>query len=145
MVLSVTQISDHIWYNELKKQQDGIFILYSILGKKAASGKCNDWADLQLESQKIQLLFCWSLTAPLKSNISTSSLVWEREDLGQEVLPFVRCCSNLWVGFRTGSKLPVVQVSVYCYHPGYFGSPLIHAQGIHLFEWLWQSYYIQWV
>lgn len=37
-------ISDHIWYNGLRKQQDEIVILYSILGKKkAVSGKCNEW------------------------------------------------------------------------------------------------------
>lgn len=43
-----------------------------------------DWEDLQPESQTIQILFCWSLTAPLKSNISPSLNVLEREDLGQK-------------------------------------------------------------
>lgn len=35
--------TDHIWCNGLRKQQDENAILYSILGKKATSGKCGEW------------------------------------------------------------------------------------------------------
>lgn len=43
-----------------------------------------DWEDLLPESQKIQLLFCWSLTAPLKNNISPSLNVLEKGGFGSE-------------------------------------------------------------